>query len=203
MWLWWKLKINYKILFIGLISLLFLSTIWNTYAVCDSQNWKLVLRHDISNSSVFTNDEEAKKINENVADPTSVDLYSRLFELENYRNPDDGKFELKLVYPNKNITNQWKQTSNPVTRATRWVDGYEAIAIDSSAAGRWWLEHELWTTTFLDWVPNSATWRWAVGSNKTYTNTTSIPGPWQIISLVELYVCRYYSTNMNYRILYY
>ncbi len=178
-----------KIVLTGLAVLVFLWTVWNISACDTESDWKLILRHDVSNSVVFSNDEESKRVNENVADPTSVDKYSRLFELENYRNPNDGKFELKLSYPNKNITNIWKQISNPVTRETRWVDWYEAVDIDSTAAGRWWLEHELWVSTFLDWVPDSGTWRWAVGSLRTYTNNYSIPGPWQIVSLVELYVC--------------
>jgi len=178
-----------KLFLFTFINIVFFLILWNTVRACNSSDWKLIFRHDVTNSAVFATDDEAKKVNENTSDPTSVDKYSRLFELENYRNPSDNKFEFKLVYPNKNITNIWKQSSNPVTRSTRWVDWYEAISIDSTAAWRWWLEHELWTTTFLDWVPNSSTWRWAIWSHRTYGNSTSIPWPWAIISLVELYVC--------------
>jgi len=55
--------------------------------------------------------------------------YAILDQLETFRNPSDGKLELKMNWPDR--YNTWYQTSNPVTNtgAKVTVPGYEAIKI--------------------------------------------------------------------------
>ena len=58
--------------------------------------------------------------------------------MSNYRTAD-GKYHLKLVYPNmkggdeKKNYNEWKQTSNPVTESD--IKGYEAVKINADKNG--------------------------------------------------------------------
>ena len=53
----------------------------------------------------------------------SADLYSILYQLEDYRTPEG--FYFKLCYPELNGCNLWIQTSNP---AEEWkIEGFQAV----------------------------------------------------------------------------
>merc|ERR1712173_405410 len=108
--------------------------------------------------------------------------YSTLNRFENYRG-DDGKFELKLVWPERSGDNSqwWKQTSNPVTRGGTHsgVEGYEAVEIyftDNNWAG---LEHG-GSNSLLDGSDFTNTfggyWFYAVGASREWDDC-GIPGP--------------------------
>ncbi len=181
-----KFKFQKNLLFVVLF-IFWMFFLYNSTFACDSNNWLLIFKHDVSSWDLFANVDEAKKINETL-DPNTVKKYSILYDLEKHRWPD-WKFEFKLDYPNKWITNIWKQTSNPVSNTSRWVDWYEPISIDYNWSLRWWLEFSEWSNTFLDWSVNSTNWRFAVWSYRAYWGSTTIPWPWQTVSLVKLYVC--------------
>jgi hypothetical protein len=64
----------------------------------------------------------------------STEDFSVLNELESWRQ-SDGKLHMKLVYPLRSKganSNEWRQTSNPVTSTSLNVDGYEPIDIQMS-----------------------------------------------------------------------
>merc|ERR1712038_634139 len=78
-------------------------------APAQGSNWLKVFSHDIT-GGLFTSDAEA--LSKNPDDPAAL-LFSRLDQLENFRT-EDGKFHLKIVYPELGGSNEWMQTSNPV-----------------------------------------------------------------------------------------
>ena len=69
-------------------------------------------------------------LNLNVNDPDN-DNYSILNNLENYRR-EDGKFHFKIVYPKElaNTTNEWLQTTNPLTNDKDVPTNYEPFKMD-------------------------------------------------------------------------
>ena len=68
---------------------------------------------------------EAEALSLNEEYPGS-DNFSILEDLEKFRLAE-GKFEFKLVWPNREGANHqiWKQSTNPVTSTSGGVDGYE------------------------------------------------------------------------------
>jgi hypothetical protein len=67
----------------------------------------------------------------NADDPHS-EAFSILDELERFRDPADGKFTLKLTWPD--YCNSWTQTSNPTLPASAKVVGYQAVNVDPALA---------------------------------------------------------------------
>ena len=57
--------------------------------------------------------------------------YSALSTLDDSFKGADGKFEFKIVWPQKsgNNYNIWKQITNPITETKTSVSGYEAVDI--------------------------------------------------------------------------
>lgn len=71
-------------------------------------DWLLVFRHDSTGGVYFTSNAEARSVG---SDPDIEQKFSALNSLEHFRR-EDGKFQFKLHYPELNITNIWKQSSN-------------------------------------------------------------------------------------------
>ena len=65
------------------------------------------------------------------SDNPSALLYSQLDKLECFRN--DGKFHLRIVYPELGGSNEWIQKSNPV--ADRKIEGFKAVKLDYKIDG--------------------------------------------------------------------
>ena len=66
----------------------------------------------------------------NPADPRAR-LFSILRVLDEYKI--DGKFHLKIVYPELGGSNEWIQTSNPVRDSI--IEGYQPISLDYKTDG--------------------------------------------------------------------
>ena len=82
---------------------------------------------------------QAKSFN---AHNNSAPNFSILDQLEGFRSHVDGKLKLKLIYPDdSNLMNVWKQSSNPVTRTTGGVEGYEAVDVAWTSRSWGGLEH--------------------------------------------------------------
>ena len=114
--------------------------------------------------------------------------FSELDELEDCRGRDDGKLHLKLVFPQMDgpNTNEWKQTTNPVTAGRGGVEGYEPIEI--SHTGQTWggLEYN-GQSSLLDGSVSVSSWWYAIGSTADYS-PGGMPGPAVVVSETEMYV---------------
>jgi len=84
--------------------------------------------------------------------------YAILDQLETFRNPTDGKLELKMNWPDR--YNTWFQTSNPVR--TTGVQGYEAIDVQFTAQNWGGLESNN-QTTLLDGSIGVPLWFYSIG----------------------------------------
>ena len=135
------------------------------------------------------------------------DNYSILSQMENWRGDANGKFHLKLVYPDmtdgrtEDNSNEWQQTTNFVTATTNGVDGYAPVALsytllgDVDAAGndkgRWYgLKHNTDSLSVADGStisPSGQSLRfYAIGSSVDWRG--GIPGgTWRPETKVELY----------------
>lgn len=112
--------------------------------------WVKIFRQDSSNGDLFSSENswaEAKQTN--TSDPNGY-KYSILSSWSNFLR--NGKYTLKLDYPNNNITQIWSQTSNPVdSDGSGGVDGYTAISIDTTSNGWGGLKrYDAQGSTFLD-----------------------------------------------------
>jgi len=151
--------------------------------------WMKIFRQDSSNSDFFSSENswaEAKQTN--TSDPDGV-KYSILSSWSKFLR--NGKYTLKLDYPDNSITQIWSQTSNPVdSDGSGGVDGYTAISIDTTSNGWGGLERrDSQNSTFLDGTisPAPSNWYYAVGS-KSWSSSTTFPGPSSPVSLVELWI---------------
>ena len=150
--------------------------------------WVKVFRHDSSNFDFFSNTddwEEAKQTN--TSNPDGV-KYSILSEWHHFLR--NGKYTLKLDYPNNSVTNIWSQTSNPVdSDGSGGVTGYTAISIDYSGVGWGGLErYDASNSSFLDGTLSpQSNWYFAIAGNA-WTNADTFPGPGVAVSLVELWI---------------
>ena len=111
----------------------------------------------------------------------------RLSELEGLRQ-DDGKLELKLSWPSSELEPQhWKQLSNPWTKRSRGVDGYEPISCPHDAHKwgglQWDTNNAVLSGSALD--VKGGLWFYAVGSYKPWN--AGIPGPSGPVHRVELH----------------
>ena len=146
-------------------------------------DWKLIFRQ--TTPYYHSNDNNwatAKELNP--GDPTN-DNFSILNQLESFRG-SDGKLHLKLIYPNLNPNSyqEWKQTSNPVTRTSGGVDGYEPIDEDWSFNDWGGLEYN-GGPSLLDGSANHHYYYYGIGSKPF---GTGFPGPSHAVNKVELYV---------------
>ena len=122
-------------------------------------------------------------------EPTD-DNFSQLDMLEDYRSKDDGKFELKLVWPDK-PQQHWKQTSNPITKLSRGVDGYVGISAPFTNNSWGGLQFDQGNVCLLSGSSgeekDKGWWWYAVGAYKCHEKDGFFPGPNGVVSRVELY----------------
>lgn len=116
---------------------------------------------------------------------TDVVDFSILDELENWRDPSDSKFTLKLVWPahtTDSLGGQqvWRQTTNPVTSSSGGVDGYEPIDAPYTEQGWGGLEHN-GVQCLMDGQVDHTYWFYAVGAAIEYGG--GIPGACQLAAL--------------------
>ena len=129
-----------------------------------------------------------KILHKNPNNPSAL-LYSKLDQLEKYRTYE-GKFHLKIVYPELGRSNEWKQKSNPVTDTK--IEGFEAIKLDFKFDGH----RKPWrglgfcenVKALICDTPSRQYWWMAVGA-KNYNYKGIIPGPvWSSVKKVEVHV---------------
>lgn len=122
----------------------------------------------------------------NPAQPASAN-FAVLDQLEHYRSSSDGKLEFKMVWPDSGQGEQWwRQSSNPVTRNKRGVEGYEQKSLFTTKNHWGGLENNLGKSTLLDGSVGHGNWWYAVGSKKFHQG--AYPGPAVVVNTVELYV---------------
>ena len=132
------------------------------------------------------------------------DNYSALDTMENWRGADNGKFHLKLVYPDEPLANdgvnfnEWQQTTNFVTNTANGVDGYQAIEIgytllanvdaaDNNDGNFYGLEHNTDGIASGDGSVDHGYWFYAIGSTGEWSG--GVPGgTWTPATKVELWV---------------
>jgi len=138
--------------------------------------WIKIFSHN-TRGGIFASDADARKKNH---ENPSADLYSILYQLEDFRTPEG--FYFKLCYPELNRCNLWIQTSNP---AEEWkIEGFQAVHLSFHLNGN----DTNWTglgknkadgNAFIDDEPDDAYWWTAIGAKRFYPNEESrtIPGP--------------------------
>jgi len=127
----------------------------------------------------------------NAADPSQPN-YSILNTLGDSYKGSDGKFQFKIVWPQRSGTNYniWKQTTNPVT-STASVSGYEAVNVHFTS-NRWGgIENGQRhggsaPYAALDGSVNHGNWYYAIGSKQEWGG--GIPGASSAENVVEFYV---------------
>ena len=172
----------------------------------ESDAWMLIFRQTVP---TLLTEAEARRINPGDSDN---DNYSILDTLEGFRE-SDGKFTLKLVWPERTGTNSqsWRQTTNPVFGTSGGVDGYEVRcrvtlpradgrrrpsyefhlfllqALDAPFTLNSWggLEYSTRVEAFLDGSVPDGGWWYVVGANALYQG--GFPGGGSVESVVELY----------------
>jgi hypothetical protein len=156
-------------------------------ACASAGEWELVFRQTMP---------EVKPVSQwyNVnSDDTSNPNYSILDDLQ-LNGEDfkiDGKFHFKMVWPGASGagTQEWSQTSNPITTVAKngGVQGYEAI--DVSHTGRNWggLEYN-GDICLMDGSVDHGHWFYAVGTRSKWGN--AIPGWANPEDVTELWVKR-------------
>ena len=136
----------------------------------------------------FQSDEEA--LNKNPTDP-GADLFSILGELEVFRN-EDGKFVLRVEYPELKGKNEWEQSTNPATEEN--VEGYVGRRVDFTTngdGGPWKGLGKCSDEKALICDAPSSSLRWMCIGCKTHYNVSGhIPGPHAkpVVSKVEMFV---------------
>ena len=120
-----------------------------------------------------------------------AELFSRLGDLESFRGRD-GRFHLLLWWPEVGRGNEWRQASNPVTRAGPGVAGYSPANISYSGEDWGGLERNN-QQALLDGSldQEGKKWWFAVGSFGAFGSgeESGIPGPdGLVVHQVELYV---------------
>jgi len=152
-------------------------------AKSDPGHWELIFRQ--SSGSFRSPVSSWLLVNENATDTSSGD-YSVLQNLEGLRRLD-GDFLLKLAWPGASLQDQvWRQTSNPITRLTGGVDGYQAVSVPYTDQFWGGLEYN-GGPALLDGSVDHNNFFYAVGTKSAWSG--GIPGPplgWPVPS-TELY----------------
>jgi len=153
-----------------------------------ASNWLKVFSHDVA-GGLFQSDDEA--LSKNPGDPASL-LFSRLDQLENFRT-GDGKFHLKIVYPELGGSNEWIQTSNPGTDRT--IEGFQPVKLDYQQNGfnRPWgglglSRNDAWGASLISDTPDTKHWHMCIGCQTKWG--IGFPGPKSssAVTQVELYI---------------
>ena len=101
---------------------------------------------------------------------------------------------MKIVYPELGGSNEWIQTSNPVTEST--IEGFQPVKLDYQLDGHNnpWGGLGLYTGTaraLITDTPTRSNWYMCIGCQNWWPSTGTIPGPaldGQAVTRVELYV---------------
>ena len=132
--------------------------------------WTKVFSHDTS-GGLFSGSDVLSK---NPKDSSSH-LYSVLNTMEDMKH-SDGSFHLRLCYPELKGCNEWTQTSNPVTEST--ITGYKPIKLDfGSFTGLGVNMISDRKNAYIDYLPNTGHWFYAVGAMNYWGGSNTIPGP--------------------------
>ena len=115
--------------------------------------------------------------------------------MEKFRT-GDGKFHFKIVFPELGGSNEWIQTSNPVTEST--IEGFQPVKLDYQLDGfnNPWGGLGLDTGTaraFISDTPTGGNWFMCIGCQDWWGGSQTIPGPSldpnpPAVTRVELYV---------------
>ena len=146
--------------------------------------WLLVFHHDVTIGEFFVSQEEGKKCFNYTGGK-----YSILYSLNNeYRI--NGKFEFLLEYPEKNKSNQWRQSNNPLRQSMIYnknVTGYQPIDIQMSQAAWGGLYVKPAGSSTLIAGSINGLWHYSIGTiNKEYY--PCFPGPGTDSKIVSLWV---------------
>ena len=94
----------------------------------------------------------------------------------------DGKYHLKLCYPEIGKCNEWIQSSHPFLDSN--IKDFKAISLDwkLTGAGTPWgglarSDNDRWGVALADDSPGSKSWHCAIGSKDWYPEKGKIPGP--------------------------
>merc|ERR1712038_101864 len=152
-----------------------------------SAGWRKIFSH---NSRYGYFDDAADALSRN-ADDESQPLFSRLSDIEQFRNAQ-GEFRFKLVYPEIPAVNEWIQTSNPTTESS--ITGFEAASLDITINSN----DDAWAglglgeegKSLMDDSPDTGRWWTAIGAERAYpTGSDTFPGlKKNKVTMVELYV---------------
>merc|ERR1712165_103802 len=152
-----------------------------------SVGWRKIFSH---NSKYGYFDDAADALSRN-ADDESQPLFSRLSDIEQFRN-SQGEFHFKLVYPEIPAVNEWIQTSIPTTETT--ITGFQAVSLDVTINSHddAWAGLGLGTEgkSLMDDSPDTGRWWTAIGAERAYpTGSDTFPGlKKNKVTMVELYV---------------
>ena len=149
-----------------------------------------VFQHNTA-GGLFSRVEDALSKN---PDNPDDNLFSILDQLDKFRS-SDGKFRLKLCYPELKMCNEWIQTSNPAKESI--ITGFEALdlAFKKDSYDKEWKglgrNKASNLPTLIDDAPNQSNWHCAIGAIVYWPKDKRIPGP-KIpgagVSIVTLYV---------------
>ncbi|CAM0037618.1 hinge connector of long tail fiber protein distal connector [Vibrio phage F86] len=102
-------------------------------------DYLLIFRHDSTGSNYFASVAEARNAG---SDPDVDAKFSALYGLEEFRR-EDGRFQLKLHYPEVGVTNIWRQSNNfaeydsgQYLRGTNFANGEKPENV-GSIVGTW------------------------------------------------------------------
>jgi len=101
----------------------------------------------------------------------------------------DGKFEFMIVWPNRpgqDKFNRWKQSSNPMTKTSGGVEGFECLDCWFGSNGFGGLEFNTGRYSVLDGTVNHGNWFYAIGATEEWNG--AIPGAADAEQVVELYI---------------
>lgn len=159
----------------------------------------LFYRHDITQTIAYVPSIEAAN-NTPAENPHTAQLYSRLDQAEQHRNPN-GLLHFRQTYPleahvsgspGADIVLEWVQASNPFFNGTNpaveTVTGYKLLS-RSIPDGIWGgLARSNATGAYYDNNPNSTNWWGPIGQRRAFTNDTfpAIFPPQRTARIVEL-----------------
>ena len=141
-----------------------------------------VFSHNTLGGLFLNKDDVLKKNSGN----SSADLYSKLYQLEDYRD-QKANFQFKLCYPevagiNGKTCNEWIQASNPATNST--ITGFKPISLAfvKNSINQDWKGlginlPQIQSSSLIDDAPTHSNWFSAIGAFRNWGGQNKIPGP--------------------------
>jgi len=181
---------------ISTLNCKFAQSLANSCGVHEDQHWIKVFSHDTS-GGLFKSYKDA--LWKNPKDPKAK-LFSRLNMLDKYKT--NGKYHMKIVYPELHGSNEWIQTSSPVRDNV--IEGYYSHSqnLDFTVDGNDKHWHGLGkctgqpTKAAICDTPTTGNWFMCVGCMAYWPKPPTIPGPrsnpyvsgQHAVTKVELYI---------------